>query len=148
MSDTTWSLLNAHTEGQVLNTEAMKSIYSNTHKSHNCSDLLIFLAVKRILQLRLQLDGQVISHYETACVLPAKTKKKVTVTSSSKRPGHVFSPLPNTYTVVSCMQEVKQLFCTVLLCVWSRVDAGFAQLQTLLCVYTVLRLLTFCSDCF
>lgn len=57
------------------------------------------------------------------------------------------SSLPNTYTVVSRMQEVKQLFCTVLFCVGSRADASFTQLQALLGMHTVFRLLTFCSYC-
>lgn len=65
----------------------------------------------------------------------------------SKIPAHMFSPLPNTYTVVSCMQEVKQLFCTVLFCVGFRADASFTQLQALLCMHTMFRLLTFCPYC-
>lgn len=123
-------LLNEHIEGQVLNAEPMKNIYMNTQESHNCSDLFIFPTVARIVQLRVQLDGQVISRYETACVLPTKTNLNFTVSIIiTKTSAHVFFfLLPNTYTVVSCMQEVKQLFCTVLFCVGSRADAGFTQL--------------------
>lgn len=78
-----------HTEGQVLSAEPMKNLYMNTQESHSCSDLFIFPAVARILQLRVRLDGQVISHYETACVLPTKTNLNVTI--SIKRPAHMFS---------------------------------------------------------
>lgn len=41
------------------------------------------------------------------------------------------------YTVIPCMQEVKEFFCAVLLGAGSGVDAGLAQLQTLLRVHTV-----------
>lgn len=65
----------------------------------------------------------------------------------SKIPAHMFSSRPNTHTVVSCMQEVKQLFRTVLFCVGSGADASFTQLQALLGMHTVFRLLTFCPYC-
>lgn len=47
------------------------------------------------------------------------------------------------------MQEVKEFFCAVLLRVGSGADASLAQLQTLLRVYAVRRLLTldpYCID--
>lgn len=47
-----------------------------------------------------------------------------------------------TYTVVPCMQEVKEFFCALLLGVGPGVDPGFTDLQTLLVVHTVFSLLT------
>lgn len=47
-----------------------------------------------------------------------------------------------TYTVIPSMQEVKEFFCAVLLRVGSGADASLTQLQTLLRVYAVCRLLT------
>lgn len=63
----------------------------NTQESYNCSDLFIFPAVARIVQLRVQLGGQVISRYETACVLPTKTNLNFTVSIIIKKTSaHVF----------------------------------------------------------
>lgn len=85
MSDTTWSFAEC-THGGAGVKVPMKNIYSNTQESHNCSDLFTFQAVARILQLQLRLDGQIISRYETVCVLPAKTKTdNVTVSISIKK---------------------------------------------------------------
>lgn len=72
-------LLNAHTEGKVLNAQPMKNIYMYTQGSHNCSDLFLFQAVVRILQLQVRLDGQVISRCETACVIPTNTDWNVPI---------------------------------------------------------------------
>lgn len=69
----------------------MKNIYMNTQESHNCSDLFIFPAVVRILQLQVRLDEQVISRYEIACVLPTKTSLNVTISIIIKKvSAHVF----------------------------------------------------------
>lgn len=54
-------------------------------ESHNCSDLFIFPAAARILQLRVRLGGQVISHYETASVLPIKTNLNGTISIIIKK---------------------------------------------------------------
>lgn len=141
--------LNAHMEGQVLNMEPMKNIYSNTQGGsqllwfvHICSSCHYFTAAIVVGQ------ADHFTLWNSLCATCKDKKKKSPLASATKRPGHMLSSLLNTYTVVSCMQEVKQLFCAILLCVGSRADAGFAQLQTLLCVYAVFRLLTFCSDCF
>lgn len=52
------------------------------------------------------------------------------------------------YTVIPRMQEVKEFFCAVLLGAGSGVDAGLAQLQTLLRVHTVFGFLALGSYCF
>lgn len=62
------------------------------------------------------------------------------------RAHHIFSTCTLsaslTYTMVPCMQEVKEFFCAILLSIGSGVDAGLTDLQTLLHVHTVFSLLT------
>lgn len=101
----------------------------------------------------------VISRCETACVQPTMTKTVLASSDKYDSKSHslvvllvseraLFSPLPHTYAVISCMKEVKQFFCALLSCIGSRVNTGFTELQTLLGMHTVLSLLTFHSYCF
>ena len=47
-----------------------------------------------------------------------------------------------TYTMVPCMKEIKELFSAVLLCGRARADPGLTLLQALLGVDTMLHILT------
>ena len=106
---------------------------------------------------------QVTSHCGTACVLPImrkeKTENKAQIELYTKqviqsglyvkkrKAGCIFSLISSvfvshTYAMISCMQEVKELFCAVLFSVGPGPNSGFTGLQTLLVVYTVFSLLT------
>lgn len=141
---TTWSFAEC-THGGA---EPMKNIYSNTQEGHNCSDLFISSSCHDFTDAIAVGWADHFTLWNSLCATCKDKKRMTPLASTSKRPGHMLSSLLNTYTVVSCVQEVKQLFCAILLCVGSRADAGFAQLQTLLCMYAVFRLLAFCSNCF
>lgn len=54
----------------------------------------------------------------------------------------LFVCVSDTHTMVPCMQEVKEFFCTVFFSVGSGADAGFTGLQMLPGVHTVFSLLT------
>lgn len=126
-----------HTWRQVLNTELMKNIYSNTQESHNCSDLFICPAVARILQLQLQLGGQIISRYETACVLPAKTGKNNVTISIKKTRAHAFFTTEHLHSGLVRAGSQTALLCNPPLC-WI---SSWRELRTVpdapLCVRSV-----------